>query len=142
MPQPLESALAVTRANMRLALKLADAWRDSGQKIVDISGRGATEFAAKSKTMPTQQAGDPLLVVSRQSQDYLAEVEALRVATLAQIQEAVVDWRKSISETVTEGFEDAGRSPFEALLKPWFAMLQGGSGSGVDRNGEERNADS
>lgn len=49
MAQPLDAMLALAQANMRLALKLAETWRESGQTIIEIGGRGASEVAEETR---------------------------------------------------------------------------------------------
>src|SRR3546814_20912163 len=55
MAQPLVTMLALTQANMRLALKLAETWRASGQKIIEIGGRGASEVADETRAAISQR---------------------------------------------------------------------------------------
>src|SRR3546814_15459352 len=61
MAQPLVTMLALTQANMRLALKLAETWRESGQKIIEIGGRGASEVAEETRAAISKRAeGGPV----------------------------------------------------------------------------------
>src|SRR3546814_13743093 len=83
MAQPLVTMLALTQANMRLALKLAETWRESGQKIIEIGGRGASEVAEETHAAISKRAegGTVSLPTTGHLQDYLGELESLRVAT-------------------------------------------------------------
>src|SRR3546814_1866591 len=81
MAQPLVTMLALTQANMRLALKLAETWRESGQKIIEIGGRGASEVAEETRAAISKRAegGTVSLPTTGHLQDYLGELESLRV---------------------------------------------------------------
>jgi hypothetical protein len=56
--------------------------------------------------------------------DYLGELETLRVATAEKMEEAVSDWRNSLSSTVSSSLDVKDGTPFDALFKPWLALLQ------------------
>src|SRR3546814_17777362 len=53
MAQPIVTMLAQTQANMRLALKLAETWRESGQKSLEIGGRGKSEVTEETRNAIT-----------------------------------------------------------------------------------------
>src|SRR3546814_14761619 len=97
MAQPLVTMLALTQANMRLALKLAETWRESGQKIIEIGGRGASEVAEETRAAISKRAegGTVSLPTPGHLQDYLGELESLRVATEEKAEEAVAEGPKS-----------------------------------------------
>ncbi|MDF0543929.1 hypothetical protein PX699_16375 [Sphingobium sp. H39-3-25] len=128
MAQPLDAMLALTQANMRLALKLAETWRESGQTIIEIGGRGASEVAEETRLAISKRAegGTVSLPNTGHLQDYLGELESLRVATAEKVEEAVADWRSSLSSTVTSSLNAKGATPFDTLFKPWLTALQGG----------------
>lgn|GEM_PF-1810186 len=127
MSQPLDTMLALTQANMRLALKLAETWRESGQTIIEIGGRGASEVAEETRAAISKRAegGTVALPNTGHLQDYLGELESLRVATAEKVEEAVADWRNSLSSTVSSSLDAKGATPFDTLFKPWFTLLQG-----------------
>ena len=129
MSQPLDNVLALTQANMRLALKLAETWRESGQKIIEIGGRGASEVAAETRAAISKrvEGGVVSLPGTGPMQDYLGELETLRVGTAEKVEEAVADWRNSLSSTVSSSLDATGATPFDSLFKPWFTLLQGGA---------------
>ncbi len=126
MALPLENMLALTQANMGLALKLAETWRESGQKIIEIGGRGASEVAEDTRAAIAKRAkgGTISLPGTGHLHDYLGEMETLRVATAEKVEEAVTDWRKSLSSTVSSSFDVKDGTPLDALFKPWLALLQ------------------
>jgi hypothetical protein len=127
MSQPLDNMLALTQANMRLALKLAETWRESGQKIIEIGGRGVSEVAEGTRAAIAKrtEGGTASLPGTGHLQDYLGELESVRVATAERVEEAVADWRKNLSSTVSSGFDAKNGSPFDVFFKPWLSMLQG-----------------
>jgi hypothetical protein len=103
--------LALTQANMRLALKLAETWRESGQKIIEIGGRGASEVAEETRAAISKRAegGTVALPNTGHLQDYLGELESLRVATAEKVEEAVADWRNGLSSTVSSSLDAKAR---------------------------------
>src|SRR3546814_8433363 len=60
-------------------------------------------------------------------QDYLGELESLRVATAEKVEEAVAEWRNSLSSTVSSSLDAKGATPFDTLFKPWLTALQSGA---------------
>jgi hypothetical protein len=127
MAQPLDTMLALTQANMRLALKLAETWRESGQTIIEIGGRGASEVAEETRAAISKKAegGAVSLPNTGHLQDYLGELESLRVATAKKVEEAVADWQNSLSSTVSSSLDAKSATPYDTLFKPWFTLLQG-----------------
>jgi hypothetical protein len=128
MPQPLDNVLALAQANLRLGLKLAETWRESGQKLIELSGRGTSEIADEARLALTRGAADKdgtaATSVAGPWQDVIAEAETVRIATAQQIEAAVQDWQRSLSAAMTI---DSGAS-FETFLKPWLAMTKPGTG--------------
>src|SRR3546814_12794172 len=105
---------------MRLALKLAETWRESGQKIIEIGGRGASEVAEETRAAISKRAegGTVSLPTTGHLQDYLGELDSLRVATAEKVEEAVAEWRNSLSSTVSSSLDAKGATPFDTLFKP------------------------
>lgn len=107
MAQPLENVLALAQANIRLGFKLAETWRESGQKLMELGTRGAAEIGEETRValangMPGDKGGSADSVDGHW-QDLLAELEAVRAATAQKIETAVGDWRKSWADALTPG---------------------------------------
>lgn len=124
MAQPLENVVALAQANIRLGLKLAETWRESGQKLIELGAKGATEIGEETRLTlvnglsPEKKAS--VNSVNGHWQDMLAEIEAVRTMTAQEIETAVGDWRKSWAEALT--VEPV--LPVEALFKPWLALVR------------------
>src|SRR3546814_9325157 len=88
MAQHLVTMLALTQANMRPALKLAETWRESGQKIIEIGGRGGSEVAEETRAaISKRDEGGPVSwPPTGHWQDYRGEMEALRVETAGKVE--------------------------------------------------------
>src|SRR3546814_5837434 len=101
---------------MRLALKLAETWRESGQKIIEIGGRGAYEVAEETRAAISKRAegGTVSLPTTGHLQDYLGELESLRVATAEKVEEAVAEWRNSLSSTVSSSRSEEHTSELQS----------------------------
>lgn len=124
MAQPLENVVALAQANIRLGLKLAETWRESGQKLIELGTKGASEISEETRLalangLSTEKTGS-VNSVNGHWQDMLAEVEAVRTTTAQEIEAAVGDWRKSWAEALT--IEPT--LPVETLFKPWLALAQ------------------
>lgn len=124
MAQPLENVLALAQANIRLGLKLAETWRESGQRLIELGIKGTSEIseetclALANGLSPEKKAS--LNSVNGHWQDTLAEIEAVRTTTAQEIETAVGDWRKSWVEALTaEPTLAVG-----ALFKPWLEMAR------------------
>ncbi|SEQ98738.1 hypothetical protein [Sphingobium sp. YR768] len=124
MAQPLENVVALAQANIRLGLKLAETWRESGQKLIELGTKGVAEIGEETRvalaSSLSADKGTSVNSVNGHWQDMLAEVEAVRIATAQEMEAAVGDWRKSWAEALTL---DANL-PAETLFKPWLTMLQ------------------
>lgn len=124
MAQPLENAAALVQANIRLGLKIAETWRESGQKLIELGTKGVTEIGEEARLAvanglsPEKKAS--VNSVNGHWQDMLGEIEAVRTTTAQEIETAVGDWRKSWAEALT----GAPALPVEALFKPWLAMAR------------------
>ncbi|WP_278393009.1 hypothetical protein [Sphingobium yanoikuyae] len=124
MAQPLENAAALVQANIRLGLKIAETWRESGQKLIELGTKGATEIGEEARLAlanglsPEKKAS--VNSVNGHWQDMLGEIEAVRTTTAQEIETAVGDWRKSWAAALTA----APIVPVEALFKPWLAMAR------------------
>lgn len=118
MPQPLDSIIAMTRANTRLGLRLAEAWRESGQKLIEIGGRGAAEAVEEARLAVTRQEekqpATAASVVTGHLQDFVGELEAVRVAAALQVNDAFEEWRDSWKSAL----EIDTALPLGNLLKP------------------------
>ncbi|MFT3966935.1 MAG: hypothetical protein QM690_13740 [Sphingobium sp.] len=125
MAQPLENVVALAQANIRLGLKLAETWRESGQKLIELGTKGASEISEETRLalangLSTEKAGT-VNSVNGHWQDMLAEIEAVRTATAQEIETAVGDWRKSWAEALTV---EPTTLPVETLFKPWLALVR------------------
>ncbi|AOH87064.1 hypothetical protein AWL63_23020 (plasmid) [Sphingomonas panacis] len=124
MPQPLDNVLAVAQANMHLSLKLAETWRESGQKLMELGGRGVSEIADEARLALTKVSADkggmPPASVTGHWQDVIAEAETVRIVTAQQIDAALQDWQESLSAAMSI---EPGVS-FETFVKPWLAMAK------------------
>ncbi|PBN42261.1 hypothetical protein [Sphingobium sp. D43FB] len=122
MVQPLETIFALAQANIRLGLKLTETWRESGRKLLELSGRGASEVADETRAaLTTGLSGKEGVSVNKFNshlQDLFSEVETVRVAAAAQVEEAVGDWRKNLGNAVSVDPNAA----FETLMKPWLVL--------------------
>lgn len=124
MAQPLENVVALAHANIRLGLKLAETWRESGQKLIELGTKGASEISEETRLAIANglspEKGASVNSVNGHWQDMLAEFEAVRTTTAQEIESAVGDWRKSWAEALM--IEPT--VPVEALLKPWLALVR------------------
>jgi uncharacterized protein (DUF1697 family) len=93
MTQPLENVLALAFANVRLGLKLAETWRESGQNLMELATRGAAEISEETGVAlvasMSADKGATVNSVNGHWQDLLAEVEAVRDATAREIETAL-----------------------------------------------------
>lgn len=124
MAQPLENVVALAQANIRLGLKLAETWRESGQKLIELGTKGASEISEETRvalanSLSTEN-GASVNSVNGHWQDMLAEIEAVRTTTAQEIETAVGDWRKSLAEALTV----EPTLPVETLFKPWLALVR------------------
>ncbi|BAV63250.1 hypothetical protein [Sphingobium cloacae] len=123
MAQRLENVVALAQANIRLGLKLAETWRESGQKLIELGTKGASEIGEEARLVLanglSSEKSASMNSVNGHWQDMLAEIEAVRTATAQDIESAVGDWRKSWAEALT--VEPV--LPVEGLFKPWLALV-------------------
>lgn len=124
MAQPLENVVALAQANIRLGLKLAETWRESGQKLIELGTKGASELSEEARlALANSVSTDKQASVNSVNghwQDMIGEIEAVRAATAQDIEAAVGDWRKSWAEALTV----EPTLPVEALFKPWLALVR------------------
>jgi hypothetical protein len=124
MAQPLENVVALAQANIRLGLKLAETWRESGQKLIELGTKGASELSEEVRlTLAaglSREQGTTVSSVNGHWQDVLAEIEAVRSTTAQEIETAIGDWRKSWVDAVTLEPTLA----VEQLFKPWLALVR------------------
>lgn len=124
MAQPIENVVALAQANIRLGLKLAETWSASGQKLIELGTKGATEIGEETRLAlanglsPEKKASENS--VNGHWQDMLAEIEAVRTTTAQEIETAVDDWRKSWAEALTV----EPTLSVEALFKPWLTLVR------------------
>ncbi|ETI64585.1 hypothetical protein C100_06725 [Sphingobium sp. C100] len=123
MAQPLENVVALAQANIRLGLKVAETWRESGQKLIELGMKGASEIGEEARlALANGLASEKSVSVNSVNghwQDMLAEIEAVRTATAQEMETAVSDWRKSWTDALTV----APALPVETLFKPWLALV-------------------
>jgi len=124
MAQPLENVVALAQANIRLGLKLAETWRESSQKLIELGTKGASEIGEEAR-IAIANGLSPEKVTAVNSvnghwQDLLAEIEAVRTNTAQDIETAIGDWRKSWADALT--IEPT--LPVETLFKPWLALVR------------------
>ncbi|MHA3790591.1 hypothetical protein [Sphingomonas sp. YL-JM2C] len=139
MAQPLENVAALAQANIRLGLKLAETWRESGKKLIALGTKGATEISEETRLALAHglspEKGASVNSVNGHWQDMLAEIEAVRATTAQEIEAAAGDWRKSWVDAMS--VEPA--LPVETLFKPWLALVQSAApSSGRDGNAAAR----
>lgn len=124
MAEPFENVVALAQANIRLGLKLAETWRESGQKLIELGTKGASEISEEARlTLAAGLSREQAATVSSVNghwQDLLAEIEAVRSTTAQEIETAIGDWRKSWADAVT--LEPT--LPVEQLFKPWLALVR------------------
>ncbi|RIA46365.1 hypothetical protein DFR49_0906 [Hephaestia caeni] len=136
MAQPLENVVALAQANIRLGLKLAETWRESGQKLIELGTKGASEISEEARLALANSVSTEKTVsvnsVNGHWQDMLAEIEAVRTTTAQEIETAVGDWRKSWAEALTV----EPTLPVETLFKPWLALV----GSAAPSSAQEKDA--
>lgn len=129
MAKPLENVVALAQANIRLGLKLAETWRESGQKLIELGTKGASEIGEEAR-IAIANGLSPEKVTAVNSvnghwQDLLAEIEAVRTNTAQDIKTAVGDWRESWAEAVTA----QPTFPVETLFEPWLALVRSAASS-------------
>lgn len=131
MAQPLENVVALAQANIRLGLKLAETWRESGQKLIELGTKGASELSEEVRlTLAaglSREQGTTVSSVNGHWQDVLAEIEAVRSTTAQEIETAIGDWRKSWVDAVTLEPTLA----VEQLFKPWLALVRSATPTAV-----------
>ncbi|SNT12331.1 hypothetical protein SAMN06295912_14416 [Sphingomonas laterariae] len=124
MAQPLENVVALAQANIRLGLQLAETWRGSGQKLIELGTKGASEIGEETRLTLAKSVspdkGASVNSVNGHWQDMLAEIETVRTATAQEIEAAVGKWRKSWADALTV----EPTLPVEALFKPWLALVR------------------
>lgn len=124
MAQPLENVVALAQANIRLGLKLAETWRESGQKLIELGTKGASEISEEARLAVANSVSTEKQVsvnsVNGHWQDMLGEIEAVRASTAQNIEAAVGDWRKSWAEALMV----KPTVPVETLFKPWLALVR------------------
>lgn len=124
MAQPLENVVALAQANIRLGLNLAETWRESGQKLIELGTKGASELSEEARlALANSVSTDKQASVNSVNghwQDMIGEIEAVRAATAQDIEAAVGDWRKSWAEALTV----EPTLPVEVLFKPWLALVR------------------
>lgn len=98
MTKPLQTMFDLTQAYLRLGLRIADACRENGYKLMEIAERGALEVKAEAQLALTPPSADRTEVpafraIAGHLHDFVAELEAVRMSTRMQIEEAVGEWR-------------------------------------------------
>lgn len=122
MSQPLNPVITLANANMQLALKLADAWRETGQKVFEIAGQGAGQAAEEVRTglASLAKGGASLVPGAGPLHDYFGKLEMVRETTAKEIETAINEWRESLSSAASSAL-DTNEFPLDALFKPWLA---------------------
>lgn len=126
MSQPLEHMAALAKANMQLALKLAQSWREAGQKVFAIAGEGAAQAVDEARTVLVKEVeGNAGLVPGTgQFEAYMGKLALVRETTAKDIEVAVAQWRESLSSATNSAIDATQEFPFDALLKPWLTGLR------------------
>ena len=122
MPQPLDTALALAQANVRLGLQLADGWRDTGQKLADLGRRCVAEAADEARDALGKGPGGVLDLKARHGcwQDFIDETEVLHLRQMNQAEEAVDAWRASVGKAL----HSEGNLPFETFVNVWLEVAK------------------
>jgi len=99
MIQSVQRVLDLTQANLRLCFGIADAWQKNCCKLMEIGRRGTSEVAEEARLALTLSVADGTRSPAADSidghlHDFVAELEALRMATEMQIGDAVGEWRE------------------------------------------------
>ena len=131
MLQPLDTALALAQANVQLGLRLADGWRDTGQKLMDLGGRCVSEAADEARDALTKGAADALSLKARHGcwQDFIDETEVLHMRHIGQAEAAVDDWRARVRTAL----HAEGNLPFETFVNVWLELAKLSGGAGLRR---------
>lgn len=131
MTQPLDTALALAQANLRIGLQLADGWRDTGRKLIDLNRRCVSEAAGEVRDALSSGPGGALALKARHGcwQDFIDEAEVLHMRQLDQAETALEEWRGKVSKAL----HTEGNLPFETFVNVWIEVSKLASGAGARR---------
>lgn len=131
MTQPLDTALALAQANVRLGVQLSDGWRDTGQQLADLGRRCVAEAADEARDALGKGPMGTLQLKARHGcwQDFIDETEVLHLHQVNRVEAAVDAWRDSLSKAL----HTEGNLPFETFVNVWLEVAKLASSAGRRR---------
>ncbi len=127
MTYPVDQLTALAKANLNLALKLADVARAGGQESLQLGSKAVGGFAEEARSAMTvangtAQGGDKS--AADKNAALLSEFEKVREQMIAQTKAAFGEWQQAWSDAFTASGAKTGDT-FAGLFKPWFAIPTG-----------------
>lgn len=125
MSKPFDPMVGLAKANMELALKLAQTWRETGQRFLEIAGQSAEQSAAQTRSALVKGAGGEvsLFSTSEPLQGYFGQLETVRETTAKEIEAAIAEWRDNLSSVSSSAIDAVAEFPPDSIFGLWLGIL-------------------
>ncbi|WP_454887497.1 hypothetical protein [Sphingomonas oryzagri] len=118
---------ALAKANLSLALKLADVARVGGQESLQLGSRAVGGFAEEARSSLARTTGGDQgdsKPIAGKAASLLSEAETIREHIVGQTRAALEEWQKAWSDTLVFPGTTGGDA-LAGLFKPWFGIAPG-----------------